>query len=221
MDIAIIDYRMSNLHSVQAACQKVGLSSVITSDPGQIMVAKAAILPGVGAFGEAMQYLTETGLDKCITRFVETKRPFIGICLGLQLLFDRSEEFGSYQGLGLVQGSVKKFRFNRSSNTRYPVPQVGWNRVKQNRFSWQDSLLSNNQNGDFMYFVHSYYVEPVDEAVVLATTTYGNYVYCSAIQHRNLFATQFHPERSGPAGLQVLRSFQRRFSRPMACFFPK
>ena len=138
MDVAIIDYQMSNLHSVQAACSKVGLSSVITAELDQILEAKAAILPGVGAFGEAMTYLSESGVDKSIKRFVETGRPFIGICLGMQLLFDRSEEFGSQEGLGLIKGSVKKFRFKRME---YKVlchrfAGTGW----QYSSSWQDSF---------------------------------------------------------------------------------
>lgn len=210
MDVAIIDYRMSNLHSVQAACRKVGLSSVITADADQILDAKAAILPGVGAFGEAMTHLTESRLDTCIIRFVETGRPFIGICLGLQLLFERSDEFGNHQGLGLIQGSVRKFRFNNSDGTKYPVPQVGWNRVLENGSSWKDSLLCNNRNGDFMYFVHSYYVQPDEESVVLTTTIYGDKQYCSGIQQNNLFATQFHPEKSGAVGMKIYEQLKKQ-----------
>jgi len=210
VDVAIIDYRMSNLHSVEAACRKVGLSSVITADAGKILDAKAAILPGVGAFGEAMTQLKESGLDKSITRFVKTGRPFIGICLGLQLLFERSEEFGSHQGLGLIKGSVKKFHFNNSGDTKYPVPQVGWNRVEQNASSWQDSLLCNNRSGDFMYFVHSFYVQPDEESVVLSSTTYGDQQYCSSIQQNNIFATQFHPEKSGAVGMKIYEQFKNQ-----------
>ena len=208
MDVAIIDYGMSNLHSVQAACHKVGLSSVITADAEQILDEKIAILPGVGAFGEAMSHLSDSKLDKCIRRFVESGRPFIGICLGLQLLFESSEEFGNHSGLGLIKGSVRKFRFNMTGDTRYPVPQVGWNRVHQNGSSWQDSLLRNNRSGDFMYFVHSYFVEPEDEKVVLATTTYGDQEYCSVLQHNNIFATQFHPEKSGTTGMKVYQQLK-------------
>ena len=200
MDVAIIDYQMSNLHSVQAACSKVGLSSAITSDLDQILDAKAAILPGVGAFGEAMTHLRESGLDKTITRFVETGRPFIGICLGLQLLFDRSEEYGSHQGLGLIKGSVKKFRFKRSGGTKYPVPQVCWNRVQQYSSSWQDSFLRNNLSGDFMYFVHSYFVECEKAEAIIGTTTYGDIEYCSVVHTDNIFATQFSSGEEWPLG---------------------
>ncbi len=203
MDAAIIDYGMSNLHSVQSACKKVGLSSVITADVDQILDAKIAILPGVGAFGEAMSHLVESKLDDYILRFVQSGKPFIGICLGLQLLFDQSEEFGRHKGLGLISGTVKKFQFKAGEDTKYPVPQIGWNRVRQNNFPWDNTLLCNNQSNDFMYFVHSYYVEPEDDNIVLATTTYGEQKYCSAIQYNNIFATQFHPEKSGIIGMKV------------------
>ena len=208
IDVAIIDYQMSNLHSVQVACNKVGLSSVITSDPDQILDAKAAILPGVGAFGEAMTHLTELRLDQCILCFVEIGRPFVGICLGLQLLFENSEEFGSHPGLGLIKGSVRKFGFNNIGDTKYPVPQVGWNQLRQNGQSWKKSLLRNSESGDFMYFVHSYFVEPDEEALILATTTYGDQKFCSAIQYGNIFATQFHPEKSGHLGLKIYESLR-------------
>lgn len=208
MDVAVIDYQMSNLHSVEAACSKVGLSSVVTADAEQILNAKIVILPGVGAFGEAMSHLVESGLDDCIQDFVESGRPFIGICLGLQLLFDRSEEFGIHKGLGLIRGTVRKFQFNMDKYIKYPVPQIGWNRVRQNNSSWENTPLCNNQNDDFMYFVHSYFVEPDDEKVILATTTYGDQEYCSAIQHNNIFATQFHPEKSGAIGMKVYQQLK-------------
>ena len=194
---------MSNLHSVQAACRKVGLSSAITSDASQILDAKIAILPGVGAFGEAMDQLVESKLDECIYRFIESGRPFIGICLGLQLLFEISEEFGNHSGLGLIKGSVRKFQFNADENVKYPVPQIGWNKIQQNGDQWDETLLCKNRDNDFMYFVHSYYVVPEDEQVILTTTNYGNQEYCSSVQQNNIFACQFHPEKSGEIGLKI------------------
>lgn len=199
---------MSNLHSVQAACRKVGLSSAITSDASQILYAKIAILPGVGAFGEAMDQLVESKLDECIYRFIESGRPFIGICLGLQLLFEISEEFGNHSGLGLIKGSVRKFQFNAGENIKYPVPQIGWNKIQQNDDQWNETLLCKNRDKDFMYFVHSYYVVPEDEQVILTTTTYGNQEYCSSVQHNNIFACQFHPEKSGEIGLKVYQQLK-------------
>lgn len=208
MDVAIIDYKMSNLHSVQAACNKVGLSSIISSDPKQILDAKIAILPGVGAFGKAMSHLSKTGLDDCIFRYVESGKPFIGICLGLQLLFDSSEEFGDQKGLGLVSGYVKKFKPSSTKTMKFPVPQIGWNKLSQQSALWNNTPLCNNKDGDFMYFVHSYYVVPNDKKLVIATTTYGKETYCSAIKKKNIFATQFHPEKSGEVGLQVYKYLQ-------------
>ena len=209
MDVAIIDYKMSNLFSVQAACHKVGLSSVITSDKNEILNAKVAILPGVGAFGEAMKYLRESKLDKTIHEFVETGKPFVGICLGLQLLFDSSEEFGDYSGLGFIKGKVKIFKFYSHNSIKYPVPQIGWNKIKQMDASWEDSLLCKNTNNDFMYFVHSYYVEPQMKNVILSSTIYGNTEYCSSIQQNNIFACQFHPEKSGEIGLNIYKNLKK------------
>jgi glutamine amidotransferase len=202
---------MSNLFSVQSACEKVGLSSIITSDKNEILDTKIAILPGVGAFGEAMKYLRESKLDKTIHEYVKTGKPFVGICLGLQLLFDSSEEFGKHSGLGLIKGVVKKFHFSTGEDIKYPVPQIGWNRIRQHRSSWENTLLCNNQNDDFMYFVHSYYVEPDDKNIILSTTTYGDQEYCSAIHYNNIFATQFHPEKSGEIGLNIYKTLKKEY----------
>jgi len=211
MDVAIIDYKMSNLFSVQAACQKVGLSSVITSDNNEILNAKIAILPGVGAFGKAMKFLGNSKLDDTIYQFVVSGKPFVGICLGLQLLFDSSDEFGDYKGLGLVKGKVKKFQFHSYESIKYPVPQIGWNKINSNGISWGKTLFCNNHNNDFMYFVHSFYVEPEDESIILSRTTYGNTEYCSSIQHNNIFACQFHPEKSGEIGLNIYKNLKKEY----------
>ena len=212
MDIAIIDYKMSNLHSVKAACNKVGLSSVITSDSSQILDSKVAILPGVGAFGEAMSHLAKLKLDNCIYKYLETGRPFIGICLGLQLLFDTSQEFGKNSGLGIIKGLVKKFQVSTKNSIRHPVPQISWNRIQKNNYPWGNTLLSNNKNNDFMYFVHSYYVELKDDSYALTKTIYGDTEYCSSIQCKNIFATQFHPEKSGQKGLKIYQQLKKKIS---------
>ena len=211
MDVAIIDYKMSNLFSVQAACENVGLSSTITSDKNEILDAKVAILPGVGAFGEAMKYLSDLKLDDTIFQFVDSGKPFVGICLGLQLLFDSSEEFGDYSGLGLIKGKVKKFKFHSHNYTKYPVPQIGWNKIGKNGSSWGNTLLCNNTNDDFMYFVHSYFVEPENDNIMLSKTTYGNTEYCSSIQQNNIFACQFHPEKSGEIGLNIYKTLKKEY----------
>ena len=214
MDVAIIDYKMSNLYSVQSACSKIGLTSVITSDKQQILNANSAILPGVGAFGEAMIHLKDMGIDKIIHSYVESGKPFIGICLGLQLLFESSDEFGFNQGLGILKGRVKKFNLKSSNDNKYPIPQVGWNRIDQVNRKWKNSLLCNNKSGDFMYFVHSHYVKPEKEDVVIAFSNYGGKRYASAVEKENVFATQFHPEKSGLVGIKIyeeLKSQLRRF----------
>lgn len=211
MDVAIIDYKMSNLYSVQAACKKVGISSVITSDRNVILDANVAILPGVGAFGEALSHLVKSKLDECIYSFIDSGKPFIGICLGLQLLFESSKEFGDNKGLGLIKGTVRKFKLHSNQSTKYPVPQIGWNKITRNGASWDKSLLRNNHDNDFMYFVHSYYVEPEDDSIVISKTTYGDKEYCSAIQQNNIFATQFHPEKSGDVGLNIYKTIKKEY----------
>jgi imidazole glycerol-phosphate synthase subunit HisH len=211
IDVAIIDYKMSNLFSVQAACNKIGLSSQITSDKNVIMDSKVAILPGVGAFGEAMKHIKEYKLDETIFEFVESGKPFLGICLGLQLLFEHGEEFGSYNGLGLLKGSVKKFKIQNYNNIKYPVPQIGWNRIAKYNQNWNNSLLSENEDGDFMYFVHSYYVLPENKNIIISTTKYGEIEYCSSVMKDNIFACQYHPEKSGESGLKIYKKIKEYY----------
>ncbi len=206
-DVAIIDFKLGNLHSVDSACKFVGLNSMITNDKHEIMNAKSAILPGVGAFGEAMDNLKSLNLDKVIHDFVSTGRPFLGICLGLQLLFDESEEFGTNRGLGIIKGKVKKFNVYKDKNYKYNVPQIGWNTIKKNK-SWEGSLLEFNNENDQMYFVHSYYVVPDNNKYVLSSSKYGNTSYCSSILKDNIFACQFHPEKSGKKGLNIYKKLK-------------
>jgi imidazole glycerol-phosphate synthase subunit HisH len=203
VDVAIIDYKMSNLHSVQAACNKVGLSSIITSKENEILSAKIAILPGVGAFGEAINQIKLLKLDEAIYKFIDTGKQFVGICLGFQLLFEKSEEFGNHSGLGIIQGEIKKFKPQQIDSTKYPVPQIGWNKIIKNDLYWEDTLLQDNDSDDFMYFIHSYYVLPFNKDIILSTTNYGDYEYCSSMNYKNIFASQFHPEKSGMTGLKV------------------
>ena len=203
LDVAIIDYSMSNLYSVQAACTKVGLGSKITSESALILNAKAAILPGVGAFGEAAEKIRQLGLDEVIREFIGTGKPFVGICLGMQLLFSESEEFGQHKGLDIVQGRVRKLVLEQECNKKYPVPHIGWNRIEKIGTGWKGNFLEGNMDQDFMYFVHSFYAVPTENSVSIAQTTYGPTTFCSAISIDNVFATQFHPEKSGFIGLKV------------------
>ncbi len=213
MDVVIIDYKMSNLHSVHAACKKVGINSHISSEPKDIVNSKVAILPGVGAFGEAMSQIKDLRLISAIKDFLNTGRPFFGICLGMQLLFESSDEFGFQKGLGIIPGKVKKFKLKSMNNQKYPVPQVGWNQIKKEKLSWQNTPLSKNMDKDYMYFVHSYYVVPEDKNIILSTTSYGENLYCSSLIKDNIFATQFHPEKSGEVGLKIYKSIKNKLEK--------
>lgn len=204
MNIVIIDYKMSNLHSVDAACKKVGFNSVISSDPKEILDAKVVILPGVGSFKQAMLNLKNLKLDTCIQDYVQTGKIFVGICLGLQLLFTKSEEFGNHSGLDILKGEVKKFKFNNEQ--KLPVPQMNWNQIISKDIDWNKTYLKNNLNNDLMYFVHSYFVVPEDKSIILTETKYGSQTYCSSIVKDNIFATQFHPEKSSTNGLKIYKS---------------
>jgi glutamine amidotransferase len=206
--VAIIDYQAGNLFSVQHACASVGLDPIITSDPAVIAACPAALLPGVGAFGEAMGQLNRRGLVPVIADFVRSGRPFLGICLGLQLLFTESEEFGPHAGLGLIPGKVVRFASAASDGTRVRVPQIGWNQVKrpQGRSeAWEGTPLAGLHDGEYLYFVHSYYVIPQQAEDVLCVAQYGGQTYCAGIRRGNLLALQFHPEKSAHEGLRIYR----------------
>ena len=197
--IAIIDYQMGNLRSVQKAFERVGHAATITSDPVAIASADKIILPGVGAFADAIAELKRRDLVEPIRESVESGKPFLGICLGLQLLFDRSLEDGEYEGLGIVSGEVRRFDIPRE----YKVPHMGWNRVQ---FKRRPPIFAGLEEEPHFYFVHSYYVVPQDEAVVAGEASYPD-PFCAAIWRDNLYATQFHPEKSQANGLRVLKNF--------------
>jgi glutamine amidotransferase len=209
--VAIVDLGMGNLHSVSLACGHVGLSSVRTTEPGDVASADAVILPGVGAFGAAMDALRRHGLVDALRSFVESGRPLFGICLGMQLLLEESEEFGFHQGLGLIRGSVRRLPYD-PANPQLKVPQVGWNAIFRrdddaSADGWAETPLASLADGVTMYFVHSYYTVPEDNEVALSTTTYGGLTYCSSLLRGTVFGCQFHPERSGPRGLDIYRNW--------------
>lgn len=201
--VAIIDYELCNLFSVVSACKHVGLCPVITSDPEEIMSCGGAILPGVGAFGEAIQQIRKKKLDQVIYNFVDTGRPFMGVCLGLQLLFDKSEEFGEFDGLGIISGVIKRIPAQYGK-----VPQIGWNTLELSTSSESDGMAGCLTESDYVYFIHSYYAEPYDDNDVLTYTNYGGLRYCSSISRGNVSAFQFHPEKSGEVGLKIYRRFK-------------
>jgi glutamine amidotransferase len=209
--VAIIDYEAGNMFSVQHACESAGLRATVTSRADEILQADAAILPGVGAFGDAMDNMRRLDLVEPVREFVWTGKPFFGICLGMQLLFTESDEFGRHSGLDLIKGYVR--RFSGTLNGRHVrVPQIGWNRIfkyGQSQDTWNQSPMRGINNGAFMYFVHSYFVEPADRANVLSVTDYQSTVYCSSIMHGNIFAAQFHPEKSAQKGLAIYENWAK------------
>jgi len=195
--IAIIDYGMGNLRSVQRAFEHVGAEVVVTAHRETIESASAVVLPGVGAFGKAMSNLELAGLTDVIHQFIAQGRLFLGICLGLQLLFEESDEMGQHGGLSIFGGKVRRFEIGLK------VPQIGWNQIHVQRAS---PLLEGVADGSYAYFVHSYYVAPADPGIVLATTDY-EIDYASIIGQDNVFGIQFHPEKSQAVGLTILRNF--------------
>lgn len=198
--ITIVDYGMGNLKSVEKALQKVGAKAVVTSNPDKIKETEGLILPGVGAFRDCMKNLREYGLIDPIYEFIQSDRPFLGICLGLQLLFTESEEFGSCQGLDIIRGKVVRF----PRNFPLKVPHMGWNTIKIKR---KVPLLQDLKDESYFYFVHSYYVVPEEKEIIATTTSYG-VEFVSSVNKNNIFACQFHPEKSQKLGLKVLRRFR-------------
>ncbi len=206
--VAIIDINMGNLFSVKQACEHVGLSVVITSDPEVVKTADAVLLPGVGAFGDAMQFLQEKGLVKTIREVVAEGKPFFGICLGMQLLMSESDEFGKHKGLDIISGRVIRFPEQTKTGSRIKVPQVGWNQVMM-KSSPERCFMSDLSEGEYMYFVHSFYVVPENKDVVAMETNYEGVQYCSAIVKNNIFAVQFHPEKSSDKGIKIYQNWAK------------
>jgi glutamine amidotransferase len=203
--IAIVDYGLGNLFSVKHALNAVGAQAEVTSSCDDVMKADAVVLPGVGAFGDAMDSLKKMGLTGALKDFVSTGRPVIGICLGMQLLMSESFEFGRHEGLGFISGKVVRFEDPKDGDDILKVPEVGWNRIKvlEGR---GEQVYEGVKDGSYMYFVHSYYVVPEDAAVAMTVSRYGNMEFCSSVRNGNIIAFQFHPERSGKDGLAIYRN---------------
>jgi glutamine amidotransferase len=205
--IEIIDYKAGNLTSVKRALDYLGIAARITADPERVRGAERVIFPGVGAAGSAVETLRAAGLDEALKAACRRGAPILGICLGTQIILSRSEEDGGVACLGLIAGDVVRFRPDDPS---LKVPHMGWNSARIRR---PHPLLEGVGEGDEFYFVHSYYPQPARDADVIATTDYGT-TFASAIGRGNLFATQFHPEKSGPAGLRILERFARWDGKP-------
>ena len=197
--IAIIDYGMGNLRSVQKGFEHVGFQAEVTRDLQRIASARGVVLPGVGAFNACMENLRRFGLVEVVQEFVRQKKPFLGICLGFQLLFSESEEFGRQKGLDLFPGKVVGFR----PGEQHKVPHMGWNSIEKQK---ESPFLDGIPSGDFVYFVHSYYVVPDEPSLIATTTPYG-LGFASSIATDHLFACQFHPEKSQSVGLRILSNF--------------
>jgi glutamine amidotransferase len=203
--IAVVDYEMGNLHSVAKALEKAGGRVQVTSSPSIIRKAAGVVLPGVGAFGEAAKRLTAKKLVTPLMEALKNNKPFLGICLGLQLLFERSEESPRAKGLGFFKGAVVRFRMGRKSPLK--VPHMGWNTVEAGP-AGKTPVLKGIKKGSYFYFVHSYFPVPQEKFIVAARTEYGH-PFCSGVARGHLFASQFHPEKSGDQGHRMLRNFIR------------
>lgn len=198
--IRIIDYGVGNLFSLRSSLRAIGIDADYTGNPAEIRKADKLILPGVGAFRDARQALRSTGLDRVVQEEAGTGKPLMGICLGMQMLFDRSYEYGEYEGLGLIPGEIVPMEGRIPKEL--PIPHIGWNELMLKQPS---PLMKNTANGDYVYFVHSYYAEMPAEYVI-ATTDYGVEM-TAAVQKDNVYGCQFHPEKSSEVGLSILKAF--------------
>ncbi len=226
--VAIVDFGMGNLFSAKHACEHVGMQASITSEKEHILSADAVILPGVGAFGDAMNSLHKLDLIEPLKEVASSRKPVVGICLGLQLLMTESYEFGLHKGLGLVEGPVVKFENPVGPRGPLKVPHIGWNGIfrpghlqhkgellTDAEDPWRGTPLNGLRDGTYMYFVHSFYAIPENPEVKLSTSTYGNLEFCSSLRCGNIFAFQFHPERSGPDGLRIYERLKVLVQREM------
>ena len=199
--IAIVDYGVGNLFSLKSSFEAIGEKAVVSGEPQELKAASGIILPGVGAFGDAVDKLRRTGLDRILKEEASAGKPILGICLGMQMLFDRSFEYGEHEGLGLIHGDIVPMQGKLPENLK--IPHIGWNRLE---FERKDCpLFQYVSDGDYMYFVHSYYADNCSEDLV-ASTEYGLKI-TAAVAHGNVYGCQFHPEKSGDKGLSILKAF--------------
>ena len=206
--VTVIDYGLGNLHSVRRGLEKSGAVVNVTSNHKEILKSKKIVLPGVGAFENAMKSLKELGLVDIIHEANQKHIPILGICLGMQLLFDRSEEFGVSEGLGLISGNVMPLPNVTSSGEKLKIPHIGWNRLlPSDNVDWKDTLMKNIKIGEAVYFVHSFMAIPSNSDCRVAECIYGDHKISSVVSNRNITGCQFHPEKSGKVGLKILREF--------------
>lgn len=210
MEITLVDYGMANMLNVARAFRHCGAEIRVVETAAEAKPADRLVVPGVGAFEKSIRAVREKGFDDLIRRHAETGRPFLGVCVGMQMLFDASEEFGEHEGLGLLPGRVSRVPAVDTSGEPQPVPHIGWSPLvpAETQRSWDDTFLAGQQPGEAnVYFVHSFAARPADARDGLADCLYGGHRICAAVQRDNICATQFHPERSGEIGLSVIRRF--------------
>lgn len=202
--IGIIDYGVGNIRSISNALINLGADTLLTSSRDEILNCDGIILPGVGAFRHGMEKLKEKDLDLILDDYIQTNKPLLGICLGMQMLFDRSSEFGDSKGLGFIEGNVEKLPFQEN----FKLPHIAWTPIYPNsNLSWVNTLLNDIDINSDMYHVHTYYVNPHNLDYVLSFSSYNDFQYCSTVQKKNIFGCQYHPEKSGVAGLSVIKNF--------------
>ncbi|MFM9951284.1 MAG: imidazole glycerol phosphate synthase subunit HisH [Saprospiraceae bacterium] len=205
--VSIIDYGMGNLLSMQRALEKNGAVVLIASNPEQILQAEKLVLPGVGAFPDGMQELEKRDMVQAIREFVKSGKTLLGVCLGMQMLFERSEEMRLTSGLGLIQGKVVKFPEQQRDGSLNKIPHVAWTRIEPAEIPWEQTFLKATAQGAYMYFVHSYYAVPSSMSDILTLSPFGDSHFCSAARYENVWGTQFHPEKSGEVGLKLFKEF--------------
>lgn len=207
--VSIIDYGLGNLFSVKQACETVGLDALITASPEDILTSDMLILPGVGAYSIAMENLEKAQLIPALKAFVATGKPFVGICLGMQLMLTESVEFGQHKGLNLIPGRTKKFEAKSIDNESFAVPQIQWNQLNKSKNVDKNHFFNFLNDGDYMYFVHSYYCVPEVKSTIVTTTSYAGEEYPSIIQYKNCIGIQFHPEKSGLNGINIYEKLKQ------------
>ena len=205
MKIVIIDYGIGNVKSIMNAFKKNNITPVLSNQASEIMSADGVILPGVGAFARGMNNLNKLNLVSILRKYTDTGKPFMGICLGMQMLLDESEEFGNTKGLGVISGKVIKLP--TQNNQHEKLPHVSWNEIEKKNIEWDNTILDKIERKTNAYFVHSFVADPINKDEILSTTEYSDYRFCSSIKKGNIYGCQFHPEKSGKSGLKILNNF--------------
>ena len=205
MSIAVIDYNLGNVRSISEAFKNQNANIILTRNKDEILKSEGVVIPGVGSFSQGMKNLVNFDLVDVLKECTTLEKPLLGICLGMQLLFEESEEFGKTNGLGLISGKI--IELPTKDNLNEKLPHVSWNEIKIDKASWDNTILSDIQEGSDMYFVHSFVAKPKDPNNVLSLTEYSKYLFCSSVKKGNIYGCQFHPEKSGLLGLKIINNF--------------